>query len=219
MALRERVRFLLDTYKQHGLKEMLRVGRDGLLHSGEARKILVALSEPRPLPDAIKAAENHVFKFATPEDLERLSQNPAYSIAPIDIERVQKGVARCLLQLDGEKLVGYAWVWNSRLAYIEDGVHVNLPDDTIYNYKGYTNPEYRGYGYQALRHLHLLKLTAPEGVKRLFGFVDHFNSKSLNGVRKSGYVPVGELRIRHKDGRATVIVDVNEDFWSRSARI
>src|SRR5690606_34333921 len=150
MALRERVRFLLDTYKQHGLKEMLRVGRDGLLHSGEARKILVALSEPRPLPDAIKAAENHVFKFATPEDLERLSQNPAYSIAPIDIERVQKGVARCLLQLDGEKLVGYAWVWNSRLAYIEDGVHVNLPDDTIYNYKGYTNPEYRGYGYQAL---------------------------------------------------------------------
>lgn len=213
MAFRERLRFLVEAYKQQGLREALRIGIDGLRYSGQSRKILFALSKPRPLPDAIKAAETHEFKFATPEDLTRLSQNPAYSIAPVDIQRVAKGIARCLLQLDGEKLVGYAWIWNSRLAYIDDGVHINLPDDTIYNYKGYTNPEYRGYGYQALRHLHLLRLTEPEGVKRLFGFVDHFNSKSLSGVRKSGYVPVGELRIRHKNGRATMVLDVQEDFW------
>jgi ribosomal protein S18 acetylase RimI-like enzyme len=218
---------LVDTYNQHGLRETLRIGRDGLRYSGESRKILVVLAEPRPLPRAIEAAATHKFTFASTEDLEKLGQNPAYSITPTDVERVSKEVARCLLQLDGETLVGYAWIWNSRLAYIEDvengvhvdGVHLNLPDDTIYNYKAYTNPEYRGYGYQALRHLELLRLTEAEGVRRLFGYVDHFNSNSLNGVRKSGYVPIGELRIRHRKGRATMIVDVQEDFWATKLRI
>src|SRR5207244_3125383 len=108
-----------------------------------------------------EAAKSHQFVFASPQDLERLARTPAYGISPVDIERVTNDTARCLLQLDGEKLVGYAWIWNSRLAYIEDvengvhvdGVHINLPDDTVYNYKAYTNPDYRGFGYQALRHV------------------------------------------------------------------
>jgi GNAT superfamily N-acetyltransferase len=217
---------LIETFRTHGLREVLRVVRDGLRYFGQSRKILVALSEPRPLPKAIKASETHEFKFATPEELLRIAENPAYVISPEDIEYVSRGVARCLLQMDGEHLAGYAWIWNSRLAYLEDieggvhvdGVHVNLPDDTIYNYKAYTNPDYRGYGYQALRHLQLLKMTEAEGVKRLFGYVDHFNSSSLKGVRKSGYVPVGELRVRHRGGRAKMILDVQEDFWSSKMR-
>jgi GNAT superfamily N-acetyltransferase len=218
---------LVDTYKKHGPREALRIAWDGMRYSGQSRKILVVLSEPKALPRTIEAAKDHKFVFASQQDLEKLAGTPAYSITPTDIERVSTNTARCLLQLDGDKLAGYAWIWNSRLAYIEDvedgvhvdGVHINLPDDTIYNYKAYTNPDYRGYGYQALRHLELLKQTEAEGVKRLFGYVDHFNSNSLKGVRKSGYVPVGELRVRHKKDRATMILDVQDDFWSSALRI
>jgi ribosomal protein S18 acetylase RimI-like enzyme len=217
---------VVDTYRKHGLREAVRIGHDGVRYAGETRKILVALSEPRPIPRAIEAAGTHTFKFGSAQELEELGRNPAYSITAADVERVSSGAARCLLQLDGDKLAGYAWIWNSRLAYIEDvengvhvdGVHINLPDDTIYNYKAYTNPDYRGYGFQALRHLQLLKLTADEGVRRLFGYVDHFNSDSLKGVHKSGYVPVGELRIRHRKGRATMILDVDESFWTSKLR-
>ncbi|HWI21734.1 MAG TPA: hypothetical protein VNT22_03865 [Baekduia sp.] len=227
-AVRQRLQSLLliETYKKHGLGEVLRIGRDGIRYFGETRKILVALSDPRPLPKAIEASKTHEFKFATPQELLRIAENPAYLISPEDIEYVSNGIARCLLQMDGDKLAGYAWIWNSRMAYLEDieggvhvdGVHVNLPDDTIYNYKAYTNPDYRGYGYQALRHLQLLKMTEGEGVKRLFGYVDHFNSSSLKGVRKSGYVPVGELRVRHRRGRAKMVLDVQEDFWTSKLR-
>ncbi len=217
---------VVDTYRKHGLREALRVGRDGVRYAGESRKILVVLSEPRPIPRAIEAASTHTFKFASAQELLELGRNPAYAITAADVERVAGGIARCLLQLDGDKLAGYAWIWNSRLAYIEDvengvqvdGVHINLPDDTIYNYKAYTNPEYRGYGFQALRHLQLLKLTEDEGVRRLFGYVDHFNSDSLKGVRKSGYVPVGELRVRHRKGRASMVLDVEESFWTSTMR-
>lgn len=215
---------VVDTYHKHGLREALRVGRDGVRYAGESRKILVVLSEPRPIPRAIEAASTHTFKFASAHELEELGHNPAYAISAADVERVSNGVARCLLQLDGDALAGYAWIWNSHLAYIEDdrmagdGVHINLPDDTIYNFKAYTNPDYRGYGFQALRHLQLLKLTEDEGVRRLFGYVDHFNPDSLKGVRKSGYVPVGELRIRHRNGRARMVMDVDESFWTSTLR-
>ena len=217
---------VVDTYRRHGLREAARVGRDGVRYAGASRKILVVLSEPRPIPRAIEAASTHTFKFASAPELEALGRNPDYAITAADVERVSAGVARCLVQLDGDQLAGYAWIWNSRLAYLEDvengvhvdGVHINLPDDTIYNYKAYTNPAYRGYGFQALRHLQLLKLTEAEGVRRLFGYVDHFNSDSLRGVQKSGYVPVGELRIRHHKGRATMVVDVEESFWTSTLR-
>lgn len=217
---------LIDTYRAHGPREVLRIARARMLYAGQSRKVLVVLSEPKPLPRAIEAAKSHKFIFASPQDLEKLALTPAYAIMPIDIERVADNTARCLLQLDGDKLAGYAWIWNSRLAYIEDfengvpvdGVHINLPDDTIYNYKAYTNPDYRGYGFQALRHLELLRQTESEGVKRLFGYVDHLNSNSLKGVRKSGYAPVGELRVSHRKGRAKMIVDVQEDFWSSTIR-
>ncbi|HEU4603542.1 MAG TPA: hypothetical protein VFS24_16330 [Steroidobacteraceae bacterium] len=218
MGIQQQISLLRETLKSHGIAETVRVGWCGLRYKGQTRKILFAIAEPQPLPDAMKAAAEHVFKFASPEDLAALAPDPTNSIAPIDIERVRNGISRCMLQMDGETLVGYAWIWTNRLAYIDDGVHLNLPNDTIYNYKGYTNPKYRGKSFQALRHLNLLKLTAPEGVKRLFGFVDHFNSKSLKGVRKSGYVPVGELRIKHKNGRVRLTVDVQEHFWSAEAR-
>ena len=84
---------------------------------------------------------------------------------------------------------------------------------TLYNYKGYTAPAYRGDGYNALRHLHLLRLLKSEGVTRLFGFVDHLNTKSLHGVKKSGYVKVGELTISHKDGVVKANLSVGQDFW------
>ena len=218
MALSQRIQFLRETLRDHGFGEMLRAGWDGLRYSGQSRKFLFALYEPRSMPDAIEAAKNHTFKFATPDELRAFSSNPKYSIEAVDIERVASGFARCMLQLDGNNLVGYAWIWTHRLAYIEDGVHLNLPDDTIYNYKGYTNPDYRGFGFQALRHLNLLKLTEVEGVRRLFGFVDRFNSKSLKGVRKSGYVQVGELRIKHGGGRVRMVLDVDQDFWSSKPR-
>jgi ribosomal protein S18 acetylase RimI-like enzyme len=217
---------VVDTYRRHGLREALRIGRDGARYAGESRKILVVLSEPRPIPRAIEAASTHTFTFASAQQLQELGRNPAYAITAADVERVSGGIARCLLQLDGDELAGYAWIWNSRLAYLEDvengvhidGVHINLPDDTIYNYKAYTNPAYRGYGFQALRHLQLLKLTEAEGVRRLFGYVDHFNSDSLRGVQKSGYVPVGEVRVRHRRGRATMVMDVEESFWTSTLR-
>ncbi len=198
---------------------MLRIMWSGFVNLGHTRVILFALSEPKPVPKAFEAAGNHILKFATPDDIQALMHNPDYEFADVDVERVKMG-GKCLLQMDGDTLVGYAWVWPNHLPYIVDGIHINLPDDTIYNYKSYTAPEYRGYGFQALRHLELLRQLKPNGIRRLFGFVDHLNSKSLRGVKKSGYIKVGELKIKHKaNGNVYVNMHIEQHFWSAKSRI
>ena len=143
----------------------------------------------------------------------RFQEKPEIEITEMDIQRLRNGISRCMIQMHGKVLAGYSWVWTSKLAYIDDGVYLNLPESAVYNYKGYTNPAYRGLGFQGLRHLKLLEMLKEEGVTSLFAFVDRLNTKSLHGVRKSGYQIIGELVIRHKKGRVLARLSLPEWFW------
>lgn len=213
MGISARWTYLKNVYRFHGLREMLIIACVAGFYKGSKRMMLVSLNNPKPIPRAVDAAKNHRFFFAEPEDIIRFQSNPDNELTDTHIQRVKNGVSRCLMQLDGDILAGYSWVWTSKLAYIDDGVYINLPDSVIYNYKGYTNPVYRGLGFQGLRHLKLLELLEPEGVTSLFAFVDRLNTKSLHGVKKSGYQIIGELIIRHKQGRVFVRLSLPEWFW------
>lgn len=186
---------------------------------GEAfRLFIVVLSEPRPTPEAAAAAKDHVFRFAELDDIERLARTKGANIFERDIVSFRDG-NRCLLQLDGDKLVGYTWIGRSALIDINWGFHVNLPDDMVYNYNGYTTPEYRGTAFQALRHLNVLKLIRDEGKLRLMGYVDHLNYKSLSGVAKSGYQRVGVLRGIRRKGTIRFALTVKESDWATATRV
>ena len=182
------------------------------------RMILVVLSEPRPSPEAAAAATHHIFRFAVLDDLVRLAEARNANIFERDVASLQNG-NRCLLQLDGDQLVGYTWISSSALIDLNWGFHVNLPDDMIYNYNGYTAPEYRGTAYQSLRHLKVLEHIRAEGKVRLLGYVDHLNYKSLRGVAKSGYERVGVLRGVRRKGKFRFWLTVNEGDWATVTRV
>lgn len=182
------------------------------------RMFLIVLTTPRPTPAATEAAKNHTFKFATREELLRFSRQPEAKLFDRDIASFDAG-NRCLLQLDGEQLVGYSWVGTERLVELMWGLHFNMPDDMVYNYNGFTVPSYRGTSYQALRHLKILELSRPQGTRRLFGYVDHLNYASLRGVEKSGYQRVGTLRGVKRDGRISFSMNVQDDAWSQLVRV
>ncbi|HUN93854.1 MAG TPA: hypothetical protein VMU33_17530 [Burkholderiaceae bacterium] len=185
---------------------------------GEAyRYFLVVLDTPRPSPDAARASQDHTFRFATIDDLERLKKDPDAHIFDRDIESFKNG-CRCLLQFDGEHLVGYTWISSSALYDLVLGLHFNMPDDMIYNYNGYTVPKYRGTAYQGLRHLKILEHTRDEGTRRLMGYVDHTNYGSLSGVKKSGYRHVGIVRAVRRKGKLHFSLSVDDDCWSTRPR-
>lgn len=179
------------------------------------RLFLVALSSPRDLPKARAAAANHTFRFATPQDIMRFSQDHRHPLYETDPTTIETGHASCLLQLDGDKLVGFSWIDNSSLVFIDPGNfghYINLPEDTVYNFRGYTAPDYRGLGFQPLRHVEMLKTIKALGKQRLFGFVNHTNFSSLRGVIKSGYVVVGEIRYQRKLKQTTLLLKTSPGF-------
>jgi hypothetical protein len=182
------------------------------------RMFLIVLTTPRPTPAATEASKNHTFRFATREELVRFSRLPETKLFDRDVESFDGG-NRCLLQLDGEQLVGYSWIATARLIELMWGLHFNMPDDMVYNYNGFTVPSYRGTSYQALRHLKILELSRDQGTRRLFGYVDHLNYASLRGVEKSGYERVGTLRGVKRDGRISFSMTVQDDSWSQLVRV
>ncbi|MGI9611746.1 MAG: hypothetical protein ACR2QO_02465 [Acidimicrobiales bacterium] len=215
---RESIKQAKDLVDQIGAKETFEFVVARTVKRGRTRIILIALTEPVPIPRAIEASAGHDFRFADLDEIRELQKDEELQINDTNVEQVERGMTRCLLQMDGEELAGYTWVWTSKLAYITDGFYLNLPDDTVYNYKGYTPEAYRGFGFQAMRHHKVLELLAPEGVSRLFGYVDHLNYKSRRGQAKSGYVPVGDLVIDRTRGDVRMSLRVDEDLWPGVAR-
>jgi hypothetical protein len=182
------------------------------------RLFLIVLTTPRPTPAAEQASKNHTFRFASRDELVRFSKQPEAKLYERDIASFDTG-NRCLLQLDGERLVGYSWVGTARLVELMWGLHFNMPDDMVYNYNGFTVPDYRGTSYQALRHLKILELSREHGTRRLFGYVDHLNYASLRGVEKSGYQRVGVVRGVKREGRISFSLSVKDDAWSQLVRV
>ena len=211
----------IDTARKLGLKgSLVHLARRALttVPGGKAfRFFLVVLDTPRPAPGAAQAAKDHTFRFATLEDLERLHKDPESHLYERDIQSFKNG-CRCLLQLDGAKLVGYTWISSSPLIDLDWGLHFNMPDDMVYNYNGYTVPKYRGTAYQGLRHLKILEHTHGEGRRRLLGYVDHTNYKSLHGVQKSGYRHVGVVRGVSSKGKVSFSLTVDANCWSTQPR-
>jgi RimJ/RimL family protein N-acetyltransferase len=181
------------------------------------RIFLFELTTPRPTPESIRAAEGHTFRFATIEDIHTYHADPIWDIGDKSVLAFERG-DRCLLQFDGDTLVGYTWLAASSLVELTWGFHFNMPDDTVYNYKGFTAPAYRGEGFQPLRHLKLLEHVKGTGQHRLFCYVDQMNLSSLKGVKKSGYKKIGVLRCVRKQEKVRFFLRVSKDVWSKERR-
>ncbi len=216
------IKILAKQYKLSGwYGVVLHIGRHLMVFSPfgrGTRLFLIVLSESRLAYKVEKTANDHIFRWATRDDLLKLMKIPSSEIKMRDLNSFDDG-NRCLLQLDGEALVGYTWISLNPLVEILWGIHFNMPDDMVYNYNGYTAPAYRGTAYQALRHQKVLSLIQKEGKKRLFAYVDHMNYHSLSGTRKSGYKIVGTIKGFQTPKRLRFSIKVSQDCWAKLVRM
>lgn len=217
MSFMQAARNALDVLRMHGPPGVYRVARAHLA-PGSRTIFLFTLSNPLPLPRALAAASDHDFHFASTDEVIAIRDDHATMLSERDIEASRAG-DRCLLQMDGERLVGYTWIAKSHLVFLAEGYHINLPDDTVYNYKGFTSEDYRGHGFQALRHSKLLDTVKQDGITRLFGYVDCLNFDSLRGVSKSGYKRVGSATFHRGSHIRSMTLNMQADIWCDLRRI
>ena len=135
---------------------------------------------------------NHNFRYAKEEDLKKMQQKEEFEIYAQDIEAVEKG-EKCLLHFVNDELAGYTWAHPFHTPTIINGICLKIPNDTLYNYKGFTHPKFRGKGLQSARYHGLFHDFGDDAKHRLLGYVEYTNWSSRRGQKKGGYMCIGNI--------------------------
>lgn len=142
-------------------------------------------------PQRIK---NFSTQFATLEDLQQLQRDQKWDITTTKIQNFHNGDFCLLSYIDGV-LAGYSWAHIAGQPELIPGLTISIPEQFVYNYAGFTSPDYRGYGLQGYRHYELLNSKICRDKQGLLGYVDASNWSSRKGQTKSGYRKIGTIWI------------------------
>ena len=133
-------------------------------------------------------------RIATQEDLEEMEKQGCWGLPQEAIGYFSRGDT-CLLSYVDNKLAGYTWALKNGCPALVPGLRLSVPHEYLYNFCGFTHPDYRGYGLQSFRHHELLNHPQWRDRKGLLGFVVHTNRSSKRGQDKSGYKRIGNIYI------------------------
>lgn len=178
---------MAKTLPYAGFRLLNRFFHFGCLH-------IIALDRENLKPLDPAKAHRLSTKVATLEDIKEMEKQGCWHFPPKIFEYFDRG-ATCLLSYIDDELAGYTWVLgDERPAIIED-LRLIAPDGYLYNFAGFTLPEYRGYGLQSFRHHELLNHPRWRTRKGLIGYVIHTNRISKRGQDKSGYKRIGKAYV------------------------
>ena len=148
------------------------------------------------LPGSGASPAGLAWRLATEADLRALQAEGGWQVDDTKLALLRAG-EQCLLSLVDGRIAGYTWVHARGRPEILPGLRLRLPPGWLYNFAGYTHPDFRGGGLQSWRHAAVLDHPAWQGSVGLVGGVQAVNHDSRRGQRKSGYRPVGwVLRLR-----------------------
>jgi len=139
-------------------------------------------------------------RLATEEDLLAMREAGRWDISNELLEDFRSGNSCLLSYVDGN-LAGYTWIHNDGRPQILPGLRIRVPEEYLYNYAGYTDPEFRGRKLQSFRHDAVLNLPQWRSKKGMFGYVECTNWSSKKGQSKSGYTKVGEVSLIGRGNR------------------
>jgi len=144
-------------------------------------------------------------RLATEQELLAMQAEGRWNIDDELLDGLRAGDS-CLLSTVGGKLAGYTWVHTAGRPRLLAGLRISIPDDYLYNFAGFTLPEFRGYGLQPYRHHEILH--RPEWRERtgMIGFVQCINWSSRRGQSKSGYQQLGSISLIGSLNRFTVLL-------------
>jgi len=113
------------------------------------------------------------------------------------VDEVKLGFHRdgdsCVLSFVDGRTAGYTWVHTDGRPEIMPGLRLAVPANFLYNYAGFTHPDFRGGGLQSYRHRSVLDNERWTDRRALLGYVLATNFASQRGQDKSGYRRIGTV--------------------------
>ncbi len=142
----------------------------------------------------LKFNEKMLFKIATRQDLLTLKDQGEYQIDEEKLDLFDRGEL-CLLNYSNDEVAGYTHAHVSGRPILKPHLELEIPDNMIYNFAGFTLPKFRGRNHHGMRHYELMQLPQCLNKRYMIGYVEFDNFAALRGDRKSGYAKIGYILV------------------------
>ena len=134
------------------------------------------------------------YRFLDCNEVRAAAGDPNLDLDAAMAPRLQSERDFCFAAFHGGRLVNYAWyALESVEAEHSFGAGLKLPPDTIYMYKAYTVPEFRGRQIHGAALSRAAERFRQRGIARMIAIVEFGNRASLRSHRKLGFRPAGRL--------------------------
>ena len=137
---------------------------------------------------------NLEYRFLSASEVQALAADPAHDLEAAMAQRLQSGRDYCFAVFHGDRLANYSWYALESIGREHSfGAGLTFPADTVYLYKAYTVPAYRGQQIHGAAIQRALQAFQQRGVRHLIAIVEFANWASWRSHAKLGCRPDGHL--------------------------
>ena len=135
-------------------------------------------------------------RWLTADDVRAFASDEANDLVDSLADRVNDGQNSCFAVVCNRRLVNYCWY--SRGAIEKEhslGAGLAFPTDTLFLYKAFTHPDFRGRSFHPSAVSRVIQDFAQRGISRVVALVECDNWPSLHCHAKLGFRRVGRMLI------------------------
>ena len=144
----------------------------------------------RPLDAAAVALPGLALRLLGEAELLRACADPELDLREEGIRAAHARGDLCVGALEGETVAGYCWLAFSPVHHLE-GVWVRFGPESVWTYKSFVRPSYRGRGIAAALYHFADGLCRERGRSTSILCVEDHNAPSAAAALRAGYAPSG----------------------------
>jgi GNAT superfamily N-acetyltransferase len=185
---------LTDDRRRFGLQKAVA----GFLYRGAQRLVKLRVNElmSRPLAgvdalDAPPGIEGLEYRALTPAEVRAFAVDRSNDLDVAMADRLEAGCDWCFAALAGDRLVNYSWYALGSIESLHCHVALSFPADTVYLYKAFTHPDFRGAGVHRATFVRASRRLVTLGLQRVVLIIDYANWHSLRSHQRLGFRTLG----------------------------
>jgi len=134
------------------------------------------------------------YRWLTADEVRAYACDPANDLEAAMAPHLEDKRNFCFAALDGRVLANYSWYALDSIPPEHSlGAGLSFPPDTVYFYKAYTRPDYRGRGVHPTALSRAASFFAERGISRLIAIIEYANWPSLRSHAKLGFRDAGRF--------------------------
>lgn len=186
---------LRSRLQRHGVSNTLHGAGMKAINSAVLFKILRAIALQHANPRFLGCPPGYHARFLTQDALRRLARDPDNGLTQNFVDAALSRGDQCFALCDGARPVAYGWYAFRPTPIGLPGVRLRFARQSVYMYKGFTHPGYRGRRLHAMLRTMALRHYLARGYESMLCYVESTNFESLKSCLRMGGRRFGSIYV------------------------